>query len=84
MVSYLEGFQITGNEAMERAARRTLGYVLRDITAPEGAFWSAEDADSAPDPALPHEKSEGFFYVWPWSEVTELIGEERAGWFAFR
>ena len=84
VISYLEAFQITRNDAMEMAARRTLDYVLRDMTAPEGAFWSAEDADSAPDPAQPHEKTEGFFYVWPWREVVELIGEEHANWFAFR
>jgi len=84
VISYLETFQISGNDAMEVAARRTLDYVMRDMTAPEGAFWSAEDADSAPDPAAPHEKSEGFFYVWPWREVVELIGEEHARWFAFR
>jgi uncharacterized protein YyaL (SSP411 family) len=84
VTAYLEGFQLTGNEAMERAARRTLDYLIRDMRAPEGAFWSAEDADSAPDPAKPHEKTEGFFYVWPWAEVVNLIGEEHARWFAFR
>ena len=84
VISYLEAFQITGNDAMEKAAQRTLDYVLRDMTAPEGAFWSAEDADSAPDPAQPHEKTEGFFYVWPWQELVHLLGEEHASWFAFR
>jgi len=82
--SYLEAFQLTGNEAMESAVRRTLDYLLRDMTAPEGAFYSAEDADSAPDPAKPHEKSEGFFYIWSWAEVGELLGQEHANWFAFR
>ncbi|HVW84882.1 MAG TPA: thioredoxin domain-containing protein, partial [Bryobacteraceae bacterium] len=84
VTSYLEAFQITGNDAFEMAARRTLDYVLRDMTAPEGGFWSAEDADSAVDPEKPREKSEGFFYIWSWSEVQELLGEERADWFAFR
>jgi uncharacterized protein YyaL (SSP411 family) len=84
VVSYLEVFQLTGNEAMERAARSTLDYLMRDMISPEGGFRSAEDADSAPDPAEPNEKSEGFFYVWPWAEVVELIGEEHALWFAFR
>jgi uncharacterized protein YyaL (SSP411 family) len=83
-VSYLEAFQITQNEAIETAARRTLDYVLRDMTAPEGAFWSAEDADSAVDPANPKEKSEGFFYIWTAGEVRELLGEEHAEWFGFR
>jgi hypothetical protein len=83
-ISYIEGFQITGNDALELAARRTLDYVMRDMTSPEGAFWSAEDADSAPDPAKPREKSEGFFYIWSMRETVELLGEERAQWFAYR
>jgi uncharacterized protein YyaL (SSP411 family) len=82
--SYLEAFQITGNETFSLAARRTLDYVLREMTSPEGAFWSAEDADSAVDPADPHRKSEGWFYIWSWGELIELLGEERAEWFAFR
>ena len=82
--AYLECYQITGNDAMESAARRTLDYVMRDMTAPEGAFWSAEDADSVVDPAHPHEKSEGFFYIWAWDEVAALVGDEAAQWFAYR
>ena len=82
--SYLEAFQITGDETLAGAARGILDYVLRDITAPEGAFYSAEDADSATDAAHPHEKAEGAFYVWAWSEVVQLLGEERAAWFAYR
>ncbi len=84
VTSYLEAFQITGHATLALAARRTLDYVLRDMTAPEGAFWSAEDADSVVDPADPHHKSEGWFYIWSWSEVVELVGEEHANWFAFR
>ncbi len=84
VISYLEAFQITGNEAMERAARRTLDYVLRDMTSPEGAFWSAEDADSAPDPAKPHEKAKASSTSGRGAEVVELLGEEHARWFAFR
>jgi uncharacterized protein len=83
-VSYLEAFQITGGAVMERAARRTLDYVLRDMTAPEGGFWSAEDADSAGDPARPEEKSEGAFYIWSRAEVVSLLGEERAEEFSDR
>ncbi|MCU1327320.1 MAG: hypothetical protein JWN34_2690, partial [Bryobacterales bacterium] len=83
-VSYLEAFQITGNAAFEVAARRTLDYVVRDLTAPEGAFWSAEDADSAVDAAEPHEKSEGAFYIWSWQEIETLLGPEHAALFAYR
>ena len=82
--SYLEAFQITGNATMALAARRTIDYVLREMTAPEGAFWSAEDADSVVDPADPHHKSEGWFYIWSWAEVVELLGEQKARWFAYR
>src|SRR5205085_5211452 len=57
VISYLEAFQITGEPTLARAARRTLDYVMRDMTAPEGGFYSAEDADSATDPARPSEKS---------------------------
>jgi uncharacterized protein YyaL (SSP411 family) len=84
VTSYLEAYQITKNDAMEMAARRTLDYVRRDMTAPEGAFWSAEDADSVLDEANPHEKGEGAFYIWGWQEVVELLGQEKAQWFAFR
>jgi uncharacterized protein YyaL (SSP411 family) len=83
-ISYLEAYQITGNATMAFAARRTIDYVLREMTAPEGAFWSAEDADSIVDSANPHHKSEGWFYIWNWEEVVELLGEEHARWFAFR
>ena len=80
VVSYVETFQITGDPRFSMAARRTLDYVLRDMTAPEGAFWSAEDADSAADAAHPHEKGEGAFYIWSWAELVEILGEQRAAW----
>ena len=84
VASYLEAFQITGNATMALAARRTIDYVLREMTAPEGAFWSAEDADSVVDAADPHHKSEGWFYIWSRAEVAELLGEEKTRWFAYR
>jgi uncharacterized protein len=83
-MSYLEAFQITGNATLALAARRTIDYVLHEMTAAEGAFWSAEDADSVVDAADPHHKSEGWFYIWSWEELTQLLGEEKARWFAFR
>src|SRR5580658_1535328 len=84
VISYLEAFQITQDEILASAARRTLDYVMRDMTAPGGGFYSAEDADSASDPERPNEKSEGAFYIWSYKEVVDLLGEERARLFAGR
>ena len=83
-ISYLEAFQITGEPTLARASRRTLDYVMRDMTSPEGGFYSAEDADSAPDPAYPTKKTEGAFYIWSYQEVVDLLGPERAERFARR
>ena len=83
-ISYLEAFQIVREPVLARAARRTLDYVMRDMTAPEGGFFSAEDADSAPDAAHPEKKSEGAFYIWSYQEAVELLGEDRAELFARR
>src|SRR5205085_493507 len=51
-------------------------YVSRDLTAPEGAFDSAEDADS--------EGEEGRFYVWTPAQLADVLGAEDAALFAFR
>ncbi len=53
VVSYLEASRPRGNGTLADAARRTLDYVMREMTSPGGGFYSAEDADSAADPAHP-------------------------------
>ena len=73
-VSYLEAFQITHDTFYAGVARSTLDYVLRDMTHPEGAFYSAEDADSVIDPAHPEEKGEGAFYIWTAEELQTTLG----------
>ncbi len=80
--SYLEAYQITRDEAFAEVARGIFEYVLRDMTHPEGGFLSAEDADSVIDPANPHEKGEGAFYVWSMDELKQLLGTDRALAFA--
>ena len=60
--SYLELYQLTGDSAWADIARSVLDYVARDMTHPDGGFYSAEDADST-DPAT-GEHAEGAFYVW--------------------
>ena len=64
----IETFQITKNPLYETAVRDVLTYVARDMTSLEGAFFSAEDADS--------EGVEGKFYVWSKAEVLEILGTE--------
>jgi uncharacterized protein len=70
-ISYLEAFQITHDPFYAKIARSTLDYVLRDMTHPEGGFYSAEDADSVIDPSNPKEKGEGAFYIWSAAELRD-------------
>ena len=67
-MAYLEAFQITGKEEYGRTVREIYTYVLRDMTSPEGGFYSAEDADS--------EGEEGKFYLWTTDEVQSILGKE--------
>ncbi len=69
-MAYVEAFQMTGKERHGRVAREVFEYVLRDMTSPEGGFYSAEDADS--------EGREGLFYVWKPGQVRQVLGEEDA------
>jgi uncharacterized protein YyaL (SSP411 family) len=82
--SYVEAFQITGEEFYSDVARDILDYVLRDMTAPGGGFYSAEDADSVIDPSNPRQKGEGAFYIWSKEEIDGLLDEETARWFCYR
>lgn len=70
---YLETYQVTGKELYKEVAEKIFTYVLRDMTSPEGAFYSAEDADS--------EGEEGKFYLWTPEEVEEILGAEKAAVF---
>ena len=83
-VSYIEAYQHSGDEQYAQVARDILDYVLRDMTDPGGAFYSAEDADSVIDPANPHEKGEGAFYIWSRDELDEVLGSPVADWFSWR
>ena len=74
-VAYTDAFQLTGDPRYAAVARETLDYLLRDMMAPGGAFYSAEDADS-PLPEHPDEKGEGAFYVWTEAEIDAALGAE--------
>jgi hypothetical protein len=64
---YLEAYQVTRNNPYAQTARQILAYIQRDMTAPDGAFYTAEDADS--------EGEEGRFYTWTPAEITAVLGE---------
>lgn len=68
-IAFLEGYQVQHEHQDEQKAREIFAYVLRDMTAPEGGFYSAEDADS--------EGVEGKFYVWAPQEIHEILGSEK-------
>ncbi len=72
---YVEAYQALQNPEYARVARETLDYVLREMTGPEGGFYSTQDADS--------EGEEGKFYVWTPDELTQVLGAEAAERFAY-
>ncbi len=73
--AYLEGFQVTGRDDFARIAREILRYAQRDMTSPEGAFYSASDADSQ-DPT--GRREEGWFFTWTPAEIEAVLGKEQA------
>jgi len=75
VLAYTEAHQATGAARYERTAREVLTYVLRDLQSSEGAFYSAEDADSPDDEG---EMEEGAFYVWSVEEVRAVLDDETA------
>src|SRR5207248_499647 len=89
--AYLDAFQITGESEFATTARDILDYVRRDMTSPEGGFYSAEDADSPVAVAAVYDrresevgahraplqkKAEGAFYVWTKQEIDDALGED--------
>jgi len=73
--SYLTAYQLTGEELYAEVAREIFDYVERDLTSPQGGFYSAEDADSYPREGAPR-KLEGAYYVWTWEELQALLTAE--------
>jgi uncharacterized protein YyaL (SSP411 family) len=67
-VAYLEAYQATAEPLYRQVVEETLGYVLREMTSPEGPFYSTQDADS--------EGEEGKFFVWSAAEVEAVLGKE--------
>ena len=66
----LASYQITGRDDFARVARETLDYILREMTQPDGGFYSTQDADS--------EGVEGKFFVWSEQEVDAVLSASEA------
>ena len=71
---YVHAFQLTGKAFYRGIAEETLDYVIREMTSPEGAFYSTQDADS--------EGQEGKYFVWTPTEVEAVLGEGDARLFS--
>lgn len=68
MMSYVKAYQVTNHAFYLEVAIQTADYVLREMTSPEGAFYSAQDADS--------EGVEGRYYTFTPSEIEQILGTE--------
>ncbi len=71
---YARHHRRTGDAQAARVVRETAEFLDRELTGPEGAFWSALDAET--------EGHEGAFYVWTRDELEELLGAEDAAFLA--
>jgi uncharacterized protein YyaL (SSP411 family) len=69
-VAYIEAYQATRKKDYRQTAKDIFTYVMRDMTGPEGGFFSAEDADT--------EGEEGKFYLWTQEQVREALGDGEA------
>ncbi len=67
---YGELYQITKAQPYLQVMCKTLDYVIREMTHPDGGFYSAQDADS--------EGEEGKFYIWKKNEIESIIGDQTA------
>ena len=66
--AYIEAYQAKFENSFRETAEEIFQYILRDMTDDQGAFYSAEDADS--------EGVEGKFYVWTYEEIHDILGDE--------
>jgi uncharacterized protein YyaL (SSP411 family) len=74
-MAYAEGYQATRRDDLADVVRDILAYVARDMTSPDGAFYSATDADSL-DPR--GRREEGWFFTWTPAELEAALGVQNA------
>lgn len=70
LMAYAEGWKLTKDPLLKQTAYEIVEYVDSRLTSEEGAFYSAEDADS--------EGEEGKFYLWKTEEIDSILSEAKA------
>ena len=73
ILAYCRAYEISGKEIYQDVAQKTAAFILREMTDPEGGFYSAQDADS--------EGVEGKYYLFEPEEIIGILGEEAGGVF---
>ena len=67
---YIKAYMITGKEEYKKTAKKTLNYILTDLTSPKGGFYTARDADS--------EGEEGTYYIWTKEQLEKILDKDDA------
>lgn len=74
LIAYVECYQITGNPFYKKISDQIIEFVMREMRSPDGAFYSAIDADS--------EGIEGKYYVWDYDEIFNILDNDLADLYA--
>lgn len=74
--TYTEAYQVTGNVFYKKTGIEIMEYVLREMTSPEGGFYSTQDADS--------EGKEGVFFAWTPEQISQAMDDENEAKFIIR
>ena len=74
-ITYLEAYQLTGEEYFRRVTEEILRYIQRDMTSTAGAFYTATDADSLTNNG---HREEGYFFTWTAKELDQIFDKEKS------
>lgn len=69
ILAYSLAYKVSGNASFLDTAEKTAEYIFREMTGPDGEFYSAQDADS--------DGEEGRFYTWEYDEICNILGTEK-------